>query len=110
MCHHDWGNNLITIEGNGMMRTIVMTKHFDNNTKGFEILLFYNMIEGMTNKEIIFIVELKLFTIGTITLLETKKISAVIFGEKVGIKDLTFNFPHFEGHIQADTTLICIKV
>jgi hypothetical protein len=30
---HDWGNNLITIEGNGTMQTIIVTKHLDNNTK-----------------------------------------------------------------------------
>ncbi len=24
---HDWGNNIVTIQGNGTVKTIVMTKH-----------------------------------------------------------------------------------
>jgi hypothetical protein len=47
---HDWGNNLIRIEGNGTMQIIVITKHFDNNTKCLEVLLCYNMMEGVTNE------------------------------------------------------------
>jgi hypothetical protein len=71
---HDWGNNLITIEGNGIMRTIAMTKHLDINTKHFKVLLSYDLIEGVTNEEeeIFFVTELNLLTIGIITLLETK--------------------------------------
>jgi hypothetical protein len=71
---HDWGNNLITIEGNGMVRTIVMTKHLDTNTKCFEVLLFYILTEGVTNKEkeMFFVAKLDLFTIGTITLLKNE--------------------------------------
>jgi hypothetical protein len=36
---HDWGNNLIAIEGNGKMQTIVVTKHLDSNIKHLEVLL-----------------------------------------------------------------------
>jgi hypothetical protein len=66
---------LITIEGNGTMRTIVMTKHLDINTKRFEVLLSYDLIEGVTNEEeeIFSVAELDLLTIGIIALLETKK-------------------------------------
>jgi hypothetical protein len=42
--------------------------------------------------------------------LEPKILSAVIFGAKVGKKDLTFNFPHSEGEILVDTTPTHIKV
>jgi hypothetical protein len=48
---HDWGNNLITIEGNGMMRTITIIKHLDNNTKHPKVLLCYDLMEGVTIKE-----------------------------------------------------------
>jgi hypothetical protein len=30
---HDWGNNLIIIEGNGTMQTIIVTKHLNSNIK-----------------------------------------------------------------------------
>jgi hypothetical protein len=51
-----------------------------------------------------------LFTIGTITPLEPNFFNVVFFGEKIGIEDLTFNFPHSEGQSQVDTTPTCIKV
>ncbi len=72
---HDWGNNLITIEGNGTMRTIAITKHLDNNTKCPVVLLCYDMIEGVTDEEekILFTTKPNLFTLGTITLLQPKK-------------------------------------
>ncbi len=47
---YDWGNNLITIEGNGMVRTIIMTKHLDSNTKHPKVLLCYNLTKKITNK------------------------------------------------------------
>jgi hypothetical protein len=30
---HDWGNNIMTIQGNGMVRTIVVTKHLGAKVK-----------------------------------------------------------------------------
>jgi hypothetical protein len=30
---HDWGNNTMTIQGNGMVRTIVVTKHLGTKVK-----------------------------------------------------------------------------
>jgi hypothetical protein len=48
---HDWGNNLITIEGNGMVKTITVTKDLDSNTKCLEDLLCYELMEGVTNVE-----------------------------------------------------------
>jgi hypothetical protein len=47
----DWGNNLITIEGTGTMQTIIVTKHLDNNSKFHEVLLCYNLMKGVINKE-----------------------------------------------------------
>jgi hypothetical protein len=51
MCTHDWGNNLITIKRNGIMQTIDVTKHLNSNTKCHEVLLCYNLMEGVIGKE-----------------------------------------------------------
>jgi hypothetical protein len=109
---HDLGNNLFTIEGNDMVQTITFTKYLDNNTKCFEVLLCYDWIEGVTNKEenIFLIIKLALFTLGTITLPKLDIFSVAIFGAKVDTKDFMFNFPHFEGEISVDTTLACIQI
>jgi len=48
---HDWGNNLISIKGNGIVHTIVITKHLDSNTKCLELLLCNNFINGVVNEE-----------------------------------------------------------
>jgi hypothetical protein len=48
--------------------------------------------------------------LGTITLLKPKILSVAIFGAKVSAKDLTFNFPHFEGKISIDITPTHIKI
>jgi hypothetical protein len=42
--------------------------------------------------------------------LELEIFNFVISSAKVSIKDLTINFPHFEGQIQVDITPTCIKV
>jgi hypothetical protein len=88
---HHWENNLITIKDNGMVRTIVVTKHLDNNTKDPKVLC-YDMMEGVMEEEeeIFFAIDLNLFTFETITLPKPKK-----FNVKVGTEDLMFNFPHF---------------
>jgi hypothetical protein len=39
---HDWGNNIMTIQGNGTVTTIVMTKHLGVEVKQLEVLLCYN--------------------------------------------------------------------
>jgi hypothetical protein len=45
-----------------------------------------------------------------ITLLELEIFNVTIFGAKVSIKNLMFNFPHFEREILVDTTFAHIKV
>jgi hypothetical protein len=47
---HDWGTNLITIGGNGIFRTIVITKRLDETTKRHEVLC-YNFVNGVINEE-----------------------------------------------------------
>ncbi len=75
-------------------------------------MLCYNLMEGVIDKEkeILLVTELDLFTLGTITLLEPKIPSVAIFGAKVDIEDLMFNFQHFKGQILVETMFICIKV
>ncbi len=108
----DWVNNLITIEGNGMVQTITITKHLDNNIQHLKVLLCYVLMEGVTNEEekIFLTTKLDLFTLRTITLLKPDIFSVAIFGAKVNTKDFMFNFPHYEGEISVDTTLACIKI
>jgi len=47
----DWANNLIGIEGNGVVHTIAITKHLDSNTKCLEVLLYYDFVNGARDKE-----------------------------------------------------------
>jgi hypothetical protein len=71
---HDWGNNLISIEDNGTIHTIAITKHLDSNIKRPKVLLCYDFINGVTNEEedMLLVAKLDLFTIGTINLLKLK--------------------------------------
>ncbi len=66
----DQENNLITIQGYGTMYIITITKHLDSNTKGLEVLLCYDFVKGITNKEEDVFLEVvpNLFAIRTITL------------------------------------------
>ncbi len=70
---HDWGNNIVTIQGNGTIQTITVTKHLGNEIRRPKVLLCYNYQNGITDEEedIIFVIEPKLFSIGTISLPET---------------------------------------
>jgi len=66
---HDWESNIVTIQGNGIVRTIIVTKHLGGEVGKSEVLLCYDYQNGITNEEdIIFAIEPKLFSIGTINL------------------------------------------
>jgi hypothetical protein len=107
---------LITIEGNGTVRTTVITKHLDGNTKQRKVLFCYDFMNGVIveEEEVLLQVESDLFTIGTITLSELKMgtlvLTTEVFGVDFGTKDLTFDFPHILGEIKVHTTPTCIKV
>jgi hypothetical protein len=88
-----------------MAQTSAVTKHLDlANTKRLKDLLCYNLMEGVIDEEeeIFLAAKPNLFMLKTITLLEPKILSVVIFSVEVGTKDLMFNFPHFEGEISVD--------
>ncbi len=79
----DRGTNLITIEGNGAIRMILVTKRLDVNTKWPKVLLCYDFTNDITNEEeeILLQVELELFTIGTISLPKLETVMCYIFPE-----------------------------
>jgi hypothetical protein len=67
---HDWGNNMITIHGNGIIRTIAMTKHLSINLKRPKVLLCFDYQNGIINEEedLMFANEPELFSIDIISL------------------------------------------
>ncbi len=48
---HDWGNNIVTIQGNGKIRTITIIKHLGGEIKRPKMLLCHNYQNGITNEE-----------------------------------------------------------
>ncbi len=66
----DWGNNMIMIQRNGIVQTIVVTKHLGTNLKRPKFLLCFDYENGIINKEedLMFANEPKLFSISTINL------------------------------------------
>jgi hypothetical protein len=65
---HDWGNNVIIVQGNGIVRTIYVNKKLGVEMKRPQVLVCYDLMEGLTNEkeDMIFETELELFSIGTI--------------------------------------------
>jgi hypothetical protein len=72
---HDWGSNIVTIQGNGFrtIQTITVTKHLGSEVKRPKVLLCHIYQNGIIDEEkiIIFLTEAKLFSKGTINLLQT---------------------------------------
>jgi hypothetical protein len=48
---HDWGNNTMTIQGNGTVRTIMVIKHLGAEVKWLQVLLCYDYQNGIINEE-----------------------------------------------------------
>jgi len=48
---HDWGNNIITIQGNETIKTITFTKHLGGAVRRPKVLLCYDCQNGITYKE-----------------------------------------------------------
>ncbi len=46
---HHWGTDIITIQDNGIIRTITITKHLNSQTKRLEV--FYVMISKMGSQK-----------------------------------------------------------
>ncbi len=45
---HDWGSNTITIQRNGIVRTIIITKHLGVEVRRLEMLLCYDYQNDIT--------------------------------------------------------------
>jgi len=67
----DLGNNTITIQGNGTIRTITVTNHLGGEVRKPKVLLCYDCQNGITNEDIIFATKPDFFLIGIINLPNT---------------------------------------
>jgi hypothetical protein len=87
---HDWGSNIVTIQGNGIVRTIIITKHLGSEIRKPKVLLCYDYQKAIIDEEenIIFAIEPKLFSIRIINLLETIQFMKIT---DVGIMDIDVN-------------------
>jgi hypothetical protein len=86
---HDWGSNIITIQKNGVVKIIIVTKHLGGEVKKPKVLLCYDYHNGITYEEeyIIFVIELKLFSIGTINLQD----NSICENHRCGDRDTNVN-------------------
>jgi len=80
---HDWGSNIVTIQGNGKVKTIIITKHLGGEVKRLEVLLCYDDQNGIIDEEenIIFVTKPNLFSIETISFLERIQFMKITDGE-----------------------------
>jgi hypothetical protein len=69
---HDWGNNVINVQGYGTIRTISINKKLGAKTRNPQILIYYDLLEDLIDEkeDLIFETKPKLFSIGTITILD----------------------------------------
>jgi hypothetical protein len=67
---HDWGNNVIIVQGNGIITIILVNKKLGGETTRPQVFVCYDLLEGLINgkEDLIFKIELKLFSIGIITI------------------------------------------
>jgi hypothetical protein len=47
----DWGSNIVTIQGNGIVRTIIVTKHLGGEVRRPKELLCYDYQNGIIDEE-----------------------------------------------------------
>jgi hypothetical protein len=77
---HDWGNNIITIQGIGIVKFVLVTKKLGAPTKQPKVLICYDFHLMISNekKDLMFDTELGLFSIGTIVVLTLIKLKQPI--------------------------------
>jgi len=56
---HDWGSKIVTIQGNGIVWTIMVTKHLGSEVRRLEMLFCYDYQNGTIDEEedIIFVIK-----------------------------------------------------
>ncbi len=65
---------MIIVQGNGIVRIMLVNKKLEAETRRPQVLVYYDMMEGLTNEEedLIFEIEQKLFSISIINILDEK--------------------------------------
>jgi hypothetical protein len=48
---HDWGNNVVIVQGNGTVRTKLVNKKLGAETRRPQVFVCYNLMEGLTYEE-----------------------------------------------------------
>jgi hypothetical protein len=85
---HNWGTNIVTIQGTGTIITILVTKKLGVQTKRLKVLVCYDFHFGIfyEEKDVMFAIELNLFSIRTIiTPTHTKHVPKPICIPDIGI-------------------------
>jgi hypothetical protein len=60
---HEWGNNIIIIQGNGIIKTIATTKHLGTNMRRPKVLQCFDYQNDITYEEdLMFVSEHELFS------------------------------------------------
>jgi hypothetical protein len=69
---HDWGPNMVTIEGNGTIKIVSISKYLNGNIKRPQMVINYNFIKGVTDEEekIMFFSKRNLVSVGMTTFLD----------------------------------------
>jgi len=69
---HDWGNNVIIVQGNGIVKAIYVNKNMGVETRKPQVFFCYDLMERLTieKENLIFETEPKLFLICTIIILD----------------------------------------
>lgn len=91
---YELSNNLITIEGNGIVHIITITKYMHNNTKRQGVFLYYDFINEVDNEEEDVVWETKphLFMTNIITLMKLENLAVTIISLESNSDHLTFIF------------------
>jgi hypothetical protein len=48
---HDWGNNVIIIKGNAIVKTISINRKLGAKTRRPQVLVCYDLMEGLANEK-----------------------------------------------------------
>jgi hypothetical protein len=56
---HDWGNNVIIVQGNGTIKTILINMRLRVETKRLQVLVCYDLMKDLTYEEEALIFKIK---------------------------------------------------
>ncbi len=58
---HDWGNNVIIVQGSGIVKTILVNRKLKVETRMPQVFICNDLLKGLTYEDMIFETKLKLF-------------------------------------------------